>query len=294
MNKIDLHLHTDQSDGRISPLELLTLCRDRGFKNISITDHDTLNGYLQAKKYAKDYGIELIPGVEISSFFLGKEVHILVYYFEENNQMLNQLLEMINSSRISRARKIINNLISAGIGLNFDKIYAKTGKSGIIGRVHLAREINALKPELTIKDIFNRYLNEKTSYFVPKKTCPLEKVLPIVKNSGGISVLAHPHRLKNKQMISDLLIAGIDGIEIYCPTSAEHTRNFLLRQAYKHGLLITGGSDFHCEPYEKPAFGSFSVPEICLTNLRNYKNHYLRNDSLKGVKIETKHRPYRY
>lgn len=276
MNKIDLHLHTDQSDGRISPAELISLCKSKGYRTISITDHDTIRGYLQAKKYAHNNDITLIPGVEISSSFRKKEVHILAYYFEEDNQELSHLLEKINSSRISRAKKIISNLIAAGININFDKIYEETGKSGIIGRVHLAREINKLNPELTILDIFNRYLNEKTSYFVPKKTVPLQEVLRIIRQSGGVSVLAHPHRLKNKGLVSDIVTSGVEGLEVHCPTSTEHNRRYLLRTAYKYGVLITGGSDFHCEPYEKPFFGNFSVPEICLTNLKNYKKQFCR------------------
>ncbi len=272
MAKIDLHLHTNYSDGRLSPIELMTLCRQKRYNIISITDHDTIDGYLAVKDIARDYDITLVPGLEISSTHKGAEIHILVYYFDEEDESLLTLLNYINTSRINRAKKIISNLNSIGINLNFDTIFNKIGKARIIGRAHIAREIMNIYPTLSVNRIFDKYLNENSSLYEPKITVNAKEIIPIINKAGGVTVLAHPHRLKNISTVYDIIDFGIDGIEAYCPNSSYYHQSLFLKLADDKGLLTTGGSDFHCEPYEEEDFGNYSVPEKCFDNLvKHYK-----------------------
>ena len=271
MKKNDLHLHTDCSDGKLSPSQLVELCAKKKYQTISITDHDTIEGYLAVKDKAKHYGITMIPGVEISTSYKGREVHILVYHFDENDPALLETLEYINNSRVNRAKKIISKLNKAGINLDFDYIFGKVGKSGIIGRKHIAREIMKIEKGVHINAIFDKYLNEKSSHFEPKITVSIPELIPIIRKAHGIAVLAHPHRLKNIALVHDIAALGIDGIEVYCAKSSTYHTNLFFRIAHQYNLLITGGSDFHCEPYEEAEFGSFSVPESCIKDLSNYK-----------------------
>lgn len=270
MNKIDLHLHTDCSDGRLSPLQLLDLCYQRGYRTISITDHDTIDGFLTVKEKAKEYGIDIIPGLEISSYHKGAEIHILAYHYDYENSELLGLLEYINESRIDRARKIIDKLQSIGFSIDFDEIFESVGSSGIIGRTHIAREIMKTETNLTVNEIFDRYLNENSNLYVPKITVSVKDTIPIIKDSGGISVLAHPHRLRRNGILDDIIAYGIDGIEVYCPKTPNYLQNMYLHKANENKLLVTGGSDFHCEPHEEADFGSFSVPESCLKYLNSF------------------------
>jgi predicted metal-dependent phosphoesterase TrpH len=278
--KIDLHLHTDFSDGRLSPEELLQLCKERDYKVISISDHDTVDGYLSVKDKVDEYGIILVPGLEISSNYDGIEVHILAYFFDETDKPLLRLIESINRSRLVRAQKIINKLGTNKINLDLNKIMKTTGKSRIVGRLHIARAMLELGYCTSIRDIFNRYLGDNAVAYEPKETPHVSKVIPIIKAAGGISVLAHPHRLDNISTIEGVINAGVDGMEVYCPRSSCYAVQLFEQLAKNKDLLITGGSDFHGEPEELIDFGKHTLDPIVWESIR-YRYEVMKNEKIR-------------
>jgi 3',5'-nucleoside bisphosphate phosphatase len=269
--KIDLHLHTNYSDGRLSPHELLQLCQENNYTTIAITDHDNIDGYLSVKDEADRYDLNLIPGLEISSEQNGVEVHILAYYFDDENQALLDLLGYINENRINRAKKILSNLAQIGLKLDIDELMESTGKSGIIGRMHIARAMVEKNYCSYIQEVFDKYLNDRSPIFEPKLTLEAKEIISMINATGGISVLAHPHKIANISTVMDTIENGIEGLEVYCAKSASYNVTMFEELAAENKLLKTGGSDFHGEPQEMNYFGSFSVPEFCLKEINEYR-----------------------
>jgi len=259
--KIDLHLHTTYSDGILDPDDLLVLSREKGYDVISITDHDNIEGYLSVKDKAPDYNLTIIPGVEISSKFEETEVHILAYFFDDTHPSLLSLLDFINENRINRARAIVDKLSGLGVKLDIETLLSTTGKSGIVGRLHIARALVDNNYCSSIREAFDRYLHDRSPAFEPKVTLPAEKTIPMIQSAGGISVLAHPHKLDNISVVLGLIDLGINGLEVYCPKSSSYAVSLFEQLAREHELLTTGGSDFHGEQEEFYYYGKFSVPE---------------------------------
>ena len=278
--KIDLHLHTDYSDGRMTPEELLELCNERGYNIVSITDHDTIDGYLSVKDIASSYGITLIPGVEISANYNDIEVHIAAYFFDDSNEELHFMLRQINTNRIHRAKQIVDKLAAYNIYLDFNQILKSVGRSRIVGRLHIARAMIEEGYSLTIKSIFNRYLGDDARAYVPKQTPPVDKVIKLISKAGGISILAHPHRLDNIATVNGVIEAGVDGLEVYCPRSSAYAIGIFEQLAEQHNLLITGGSDFHGEPDEIIDFGSYSLDIERWQNIQDYMKE-LKNEKVR-------------
>ncbi len=270
--KIDLHLHTNYSDGRLDPETLLSLCLDRGYKVISITDHDNIDGFLSVKDHPLTKKLTLIPGLELSSSYDGTEVHLLAYYYDDQHPSLLALLDSINESRIFRARRIVEKLAGLGINLDIDTLLSETGKSGIIGRLHIARALITNNHCLTVKEAFDKYLHEKSPAFEDKVTLPAEEAIPMIHDAGGISVLAHPHKLDNISVVLGVINLGIKGLEVYCPKSSNYAISLFEQIAGEHNLLLTGGSDFHGESDDVRDFGKFSVPEAIWEEFNNYCN----------------------
>ena len=269
--KIDLHMHTDYSDGRLNPEELLELCRKHNYKIISIADHDNIDGYLSVKEQAPSYGIHLVPGLELSSDYEGAEVHILAYFFDDEHPALLSLLNFINENRINRARKIVKKLAELGLDLDIETLLAETGKSGIIGRMHIARALIAKKYCSTVKEAFDRYLHDRSPAFEKKVTLPADKSIEMIHAAGGISVLAHPHKLDNISVVQGLISLGIKGLEVYCPKSSSYAISLFKQLASDYNLLLTGGSDFHGELEEIQDFGKYTLPVEVWEHIEKYQ-----------------------
>ena len=258
--KIDLHLHTNYSDGRLDPDELLSLCQKKNYDIISITDHDNIEGYLSVKDLAPSYGLSIVPGVELSSIFEDCEVHILAYYYDDKHPALLSLFDFINENRIDRARKIVENLSEMGLEVDINSLLKVTERSGIIGRMHIARALVANNYCTSIKEAFDKYLHDRSPAYEQKVTLPAEKTIEMIHSAGGISVLAHPHKLDNISIVLGLIELGIKGLEVHCPKSSNYAISLFEQLAQEHNLLVTGGSDFHGENEELKDFGKFSIP----------------------------------
>lgn len=243
MEYVDLHIHTTASDGTLSPEQVLWWARKKKLKAISITDHDTINGVAEAisiNKQNKD--LEIVPGIELNSYFDKEEVHVLGYYIDYTNVAFLNKLKEIQESRYNRAIKIIKKLNDMNINISFEQVLS-ISKGVSIGRPHIARVLSENGYSKDIKDAFNKYLGKDCPAYVERYKLTTKQAIQMISNVKGIPVLAHPGLLNNKTIIKELLDQGFQGIEVYHTKHDNNTIKELLKIATK--LLITGGSDCH-------------------------------------------------
>lgn len=267
MKKIDLHLHTTFSDGLYTPKQVLQLTEKFGFDIISITDHDNIGGYLKVKDLAHKYDIQIIAGVEVSSFHKNREVHILGYLYDYRNEALRNMLDKIYQSRYSRAKKIVSKLAEKGIDLDFEKIKSYSGENNYLGRPHICR---ALIDEGYCKnkyEAFDKYLGDSCFAYVPKYTPPVKKVIRTIQGAGGISVLAHPYTLRDDKVVFDVIKFGIDGIEVFYARCNDDLIFHYNEMAQMNNLIRTGGSDFHGDDIDLEILKTYSAPPYILDEM---------------------------
>lgn len=263
--KIDLHLHTTFSDGKLAPEDLLKYAYENHYGCISITDHDSTFGYQDARKHVSKYPLELIPGVEVSTTYQGNDVHILGYYMDIDNPDLNEMLRKIYDSRYGRAKQIVANLNSIGIQLEWMDVLKYAGENKYVGRPHIARAMIEKGVCKTIKEVFDVYLNNDSPVYVPKYRIDTEQGIKTIIQAGGIPVIAHPGRLEDDALIYDFIEMGIKGIEVYYASHSSGQIKLYEQIALEHNLVRTGGSDFHGFDF---FYLNFSAPDICIKELK--------------------------
>ncbi|MFW6000735.1 MAG: PHP domain-containing protein [Halanaerobium sp.] len=248
--KIDLHMHTTASDGTSSPEELLKTCSDLGLETIAVTDHDNTTAVEAVKKEAKKYNIEVVSGIEISTYRGEAEYHILGYFIDIENESLLGLTEAILQSRIDRTHEMVNKLTEMGYPLEFSDV--KKFASGVsLGRPHIAR---ALMEKGYVNSINDAFTDEfigggGRAYVEKKKVLPVEAITVILK-AGGVPVIAHPYLINHgkpldKKEIARLKDNGLKGVEVYQTKHNKKTTEKYKKIAEELDLLITGGSDYH-------------------------------------------------
>jgi predicted metal-dependent phosphoesterase TrpH len=270
----DLHTHTTFSDGLLSPEELIQVAYRRKYKYIGITDHDTLSGIKPARKEASKYGIEVIPGCELTAYYYNNEMHILAYFVEPGNPYLEEYLEKFRKARIERAKEIIHKLNKVGIAINFDDIIKKY-KSDSIGRPHIAREIVSNGYETDIQEAFKKYLLPGKPGYVPKFMISPHDIIDIILKSGGVPVFAHPYYYFNvENIVSKLSKYGLKGLEVYHSYHSPDLVRKFKKMAKKYNLIETGGSDAHSNFNGKYLpFGKVALNHNIVTNLRRLRDH---------------------
>ncbi len=244
LTKADLHIHTKCSDGRLLPEQAVEVAHKRGLAALSITDHDTFEGYFEAIDKANTLGIELIPGVEITSSFKNQEAHILAYYFDVNTTYFADFLKSQRIARRSRIKGIIKTLNGKGLNLDYDEVRAEANGANI-GRPHVAKVLVSKGYARNHNDAFIRYLSAERLGEIENTYPDYKDVIEIVRNIGGATILAHPAKHYKSSEIIEFIEAGIDGLECIHPS-----HNFDLQKKYtkiveEHSLLLTGGSDYH-------------------------------------------------
>lgn len=248
---IDLHLHSNCSDGILTPEKLVLLAHQADLRTIALCDHDTVAGVESAVQAGLSHGVEVIPGVELSVCYKEfTDVHLLGYWINTDALQLKRRLNEFAARREMRNREIIllvnERLQQEGKELlTVTEVEALAG--GVMGRPHIARALQLRGYVSGVEDAFSRYL---VPCDVPKIYWPMEEALTTIQQIGGIAVLAHPTSMtRDKQLlgelISELRILGLDGIEVYNNMAAEHEITFLQGLAHRLKLIPTGGSDFH-------------------------------------------------
>ena len=264
---VDLHIHSTASDGTLTPPEILELAHGLKLGAIAITDHDTLDGSRQAIAAGIPEGLGFLTGVEISAerprFFPGKgSCHILGYRLDLENRALNQTLEKLQSARKNRNPLIIERLKKIGFDLSMEEIEQAAGPKGQIGRPHFAQVMLNKGYVPTFNAAFDSYLATGKPAYVDKQRVDFPRAIALIREAGGIPVLAHPvllgtpgGRLEDS-MIHALKEMGMLGIEAYYSGHTTAQREHYLKLASRHGLLVTGGSDFHGEFKPQTKLGS--------------------------------------
>ncbi|MBN1634666.1 MAG: PHP domain-containing protein [Ignavibacteria bacterium] len=245
IEKADLHLHTEYSDGKYSVPELIKLLKQNNIKVFSITDHDTIDGIYELKKLIKDNEIKYIPGIEFSTEYDGREVHILAYNIDYENYIFKEHVIKFRKNRIDRILKIIDKLNYLGLKFLPDDFFRYFKNTRAVGRPHVAEYIHKLGYVKSYQDAFNKYIGDFKVAFYKKNSPDTLKMLKLIRETGGISVLAHPGKNFLWSKMDILLKAGLEGIEIYHPTHKSDKARKFEKFAIENNLFMTGGSDFH-------------------------------------------------
>lgn len=249
MDKIDMHIHTTASDGTRTPLECVSLAAMAGLKAIAITDHDTMAGIKEAGEAGELLGVSIIPGIEISSDYQGKDVHVLGYFLREEAPELLEYQTWVREKRQARNEKIVEKLQNKGFEISMAQLEEKN-PGGVLGRPHIARFLMELGVVKSVDEAFRRYLSKGRSCYVERERIPFRDAAQLIKKCGGVAVLAHPLQYGFDKAGLDKLVktaqeAGFSGMEIYYTGYTQKDVEKLFDLAEKYTLLPTGGSDFH-------------------------------------------------
>ena len=274
MNKVDLHIHTNYSDGIFSPQEVLEFAAKSKYNIISITDHDTLEGYFEVKKVTYDYGIKIIPGIEVSSIYQERDIHILAYDIDVENKYLLELLQSIQKARLVRAKQILHKLDDLNIHIDFERVSMFAGKNDLIARPHIARAMVENGSCKSTKEAFDKYLGNESPAYVLKQTPSVKEIIDAIHDAGGVAVLAHPHTMMNDNFIDDFVQMGLDGLEVFYAKYDQALVDYYDEIAMKNGLIRTGGSDFHGEIADFEYFGEYSAPHYVVEEIKFYAEKY--------------------
>ncbi len=271
MKYADLHVHTLASDGTYTSAQLVKEGLKRNLSAIAIVDHDTLDAIVEAIAIAKDTDLEIIPGVELTAQHEGQEIHILGYFLDYRNDALLKQLKLLQANRIERVHKIIKNLKEMGVDLDPNAVFKISGKS-TVGRMHIARALVGEGKVSSVPEAFRKYIGDKSPAYVLGFSLSVKDAIKMIKDAGGVAVLAHPFLLRNDELIAEFSGYGLDGIEIYYPEHSQSMVNFYLGLAKKLNLLVTGGSDFHGSAKPDIKLGMMKVPFELVEKLRQAKN----------------------
>ncbi|MDR4479163.1 MAG: PHP domain-containing protein [Nitrospira sp.] len=249
MSRIDLHLHTTHSDGSFSTREVMAFAKQAGLTALAITDHDIVEGIPEAAAIGAELGIEVVPGVEISSRLGESELHILGYFMNWTDPLFARRLSTLRDSRHARNPKIVQRLNELGISMTYDEVRALAGTESV-GRPHIARLLMEKKVVTSAKEAFDRYLANGRPAFVDRELPKPAEAVQWIREAGGVPVLAHPTWVRTsadglRTLVRELKAAGLGGIEVHYSTHTPSQTTEYLELAKQCGLLVTGGSDFH-------------------------------------------------
>src|SRR5712692_6178775 len=240
---IDLHTHTTHSDGSASPEELIGAARLNGALAVAITDHDTVGSFAEARAASERFGIEFVPGIEISAEFSSGTMHILGYCVDETSAQLTEKLDELKHAREERNPQMASLLQSLGLDIGYDEVAQLAGNQ-IVGRPHFARLMVEKGYVGSIQEAFDRFLKKGAAAYVEKARLSPADSIALIHAAGGVAVLAHPYQLKLSSF-AQLAEVGLDGIEAIYSRHSVAQRSFYAEIAARHNLLVTGGSDYH-------------------------------------------------
>jgi predicted metal-dependent phosphoesterase TrpH len=254
--RIDLHVHTTASDGTLSPTEIVQLARERNIRAISITDHDTTDGTRQILNRGLPREIGFITGVEISASRPTSHpgpgsFHILGYGFAVDDPALQQRLRMLQKARRDRNPQIVERLRSLGVDISMEQVMERVDAGVQVGRPHIASFLVEAGVVDSIDAAFDRFLGTGKPAYVDKERVSCEAAMQLIRNAGGVPVIAHPGLLRpdpgdaTEGLLLELKEMGCRGVEVYYPLHTREQTQRFLSLARRHELLVTGGTDFH-------------------------------------------------
>jgi predicted metal-dependent phosphoesterase TrpH len=244
----DLHTHTNASDGTNEPPVNVRLAKAAGLAAVAITDHDTIAGIRTAEQEGRNIGVEVVPGVEISTVAKGQDIHVLGYYISTTDTTFLQRLERLRNTRQQRNRMLIERLHELGMDISLDEVMNSRQPNidqETVGRPHIADVLVSKGYVATIAEAFEKYLGKSGAAYVnPPRIHPAE-ALEWIKAAGGTAVLAHPGLYGDDELVRELIGRGLDGLEVYHSDHSAAEEAKYLQLAESAGLLVTAGSDFH-------------------------------------------------
>jgi len=269
VSKVDLHIHSTASDGRYSPQEIIGKAAGLGLETIALADHDSIDGIAPAlEEVRKLKRLQFIPGVEVSTDVPNGEVHVLGYFIDYTSEELAAALARFRHSREGRAQGMIDRLKELGINLSWERVREIAG-DGAIGRPHIAQAMLEKGYISSIKEAFDKYIaRDGPAYVEREKMTPVEAV-QLVLRSRGIAVMAHPFTVPEPEaMIAELKAAGMAGIEAYYNGYTAEEIGQLIAMARNHGLMVTGGTDYHgLDDSKETMMGGVGVPVAVVQGL---------------------------
>ena len=279
MAGIDLHMHSTASDGTLTPSELAKAAARAGIRAAALTDHDTVSGVAEFKNACAELGIEAVSGVEISAKYK-TEMHILGLFIDENNPQLVKRLDELKKTRLNRNADMLELIQKNGMNITVADITGQKdgGRLENTGRAHIARALVEKGYAKDIQNAFDLYLSKGKSCYVSRKLLSPEDSIRLIKEAGGIAVLAHPYYItKDRDELYDLLVwlksMGLGGVESWYSEYTEEYRDLCLDMCKRLDLMPTGGSDFHAEnkPHIKlgEACGGLEIPYSLLENIKS-------------------------
>lgn len=244
LGRADLHTHTTASDGTLRPREHVLWAAAQGLGALGITDHDTIAGWDEAIATGREASIEIVPGCELSTEVEKTEVHILAYYFDPQEQAMAELLERMRGGRRARAAEAVAKLHKLGLTqVTLERVLELGGES--VGRPHLAAVMVEHGIVRSLNEAFDRFLTRGKPAYVPRPKLTPEEAIAVIRQAGGVSVVAHPGLIRDDKWVRHFIKEGVMGIEAYHTDHSENQRQFYARWAHDAGLICTGGTDSH-------------------------------------------------
>lgn len=283
MTAVDLHTHSNKSDGSFSPAKLVDYAVAKGLSAVALTDHDTIDGLEEAVSHAETLrqagkpSVDVVPGIEFSTKHEEKDVHIVGLYIAYDSPEFRTKLQEFVDSRTGRNIKMCRNLQDAGIDITYEKLQERN-PDAVITRAHYATYLFDEGYVKSRPEAFAKYLGDHTKYFVPREKVTPEQAVSLILQVGGIPILAHPPlyhmgRERLDRLVSVLKDVGLMGIESLYSTYTNQDERDMMKLADKYDLLLSGGSDFHGA--NKPnldlgtGYGKLFVPEEYLIKIKN-------------------------
>lgn len=264
MSKIDLHMHSRESDGSLSPTELVMAAKQEGLEVIALTDHDTVSGIHEALCAGRAYGLEVIPGCELTIQSNSGLLHILGLWVNHESPELSQKLSEMSRQEQARIKITINKLNSLGINIDFEDVQETT--QGQISQIHIASVLKNKGAVNSIKEAFDLFLGHTGKAFIPREKMSAEEGLSMLRSNGAIPILAHPFKycseinILRKELVR-LKSLGLQGIEAYYGLHSRSEEIACEQLAEELGLVLSGGSDFHgrAKPQINMGLGNMTV-----------------------------------
>ncbi len=278
---IDMHVHSSASDGTFAPSDLLAEAKKAGLCAMALTDHDTMDGIEEAQQAANELGIELVPGVEISTEYNGREIHVLGYYVSQESPRLKAMLEEFRDFRATRNVRMVERLREEGFSITMEQLREKFPDS-VLTRAHMSRFLCDTGQLPDTRTAFSKYLGENCCCYIDRPKISPADAVELIREAGGLAVLAHPVlcNLPDEElleMIAEMKQAGMCGLEaVYSENTADDEAH-MKKLAEEFDLCVTGGSDFHGK--NKPDIqlgkgkGNLHIPYAYLQSLKELQSN---------------------
>lgn len=279
--KVELHCHTNISDGSCSFEEVMEIAAKERVSHLAITNHDTTYGLQEMVEKGKEKGLEIIPGIEVSGydFARGRRVHLLGYYVDYGHKALWELCHPLIEQRHAASEEMVKRLIYAGYEITWNQVCKYKGGTGVYKQHIMLALMEAGYTDSIFGDLYKRLFSrgqngeEPGIAFIPMEYVDACLAVKAIREAGGVPVLAHPGQYDSFEIIPDLVAVGLEGIEVLHPHHNRAEEEIAIQYAEKYNLIMTGGSDFHGDYGDKPTkLGSKSPGMECLDALKSRKH----------------------